>query len=67
LLFAVAIMTTFVGRPAWRAPTVIWPHIGKLTILGFLTLCLFQVLSYSAAETTTATNLAVCSLRSPRY
>ncbi len=37
----------------------IWPHLGPLAILGFLAMCLFQSLSYLAAETTTATNMAV--------
>lgn len=59
LVLAVALMSTFVFVPAWRNRTTIWPLIGKLGILGFLAMCLFQSLSYLAAETTTATNMAI--------
>src|ERR1700753_1492865 len=59
LVLAVALMRCFVLVPAWRNRNVIWPLIGKLGILGFLAMCLFQSLSYLAAETTTATNMAI--------
>jgi drug/metabolite transporter (DMT)-like permease len=59
LALAVSLMSCFVLVPAWRNRTVIWPLIGKLGILGFLAMCLFQSLSYLAAETTTATNMAI--------
>lgn len=59
LLFAVMLMSAFVARPAWRNRKAIWPHLGEFVILGFLAMCLFQSLSYLAAETTTATNMAV--------
>jgi drug/metabolite transporter (DMT)-like permease len=59
LVLAVALMSCFVLVPAWRNRNVIWPLIGKLGILGFLAMCLFQSLSYLAAETTTATNMAI--------
>lgn len=59
LLFAVILMSTFVARPVWRNRKAIWPHLGEFTVLGFLAMCLFQSLSYLAAETTTATNMAV--------
>ncbi|WP_186091388.1 DMT family transporter [Burkholderia gladioli] len=65
LLLAVLIMSVFVARPAWRNRDEIWPHIGKLAILGFLALCFFQVLSYTAASSTTATNLAVFTALTP--
>jgi drug/metabolite transporter (DMT)-like permease len=59
LVLAVALMSCFVLVPAWRNRTTTWPLIGKLGILGFLAMCLFQSLSYLAAETTTATNMAI--------
>jgi drug/metabolite transporter (DMT)-like permease len=65
LLLAVALMSLFVARPAWRNRLVIWPHLGQLAILGFLAMCLFQSLSYLAAETTTATNMAVFTALTP--
>jgi drug/metabolite transporter (DMT)-like permease len=65
LLLAVVLMSSFVGRPAWRHRAVIWPHLGQFAILGFLAMCLFQSLSYLAAETTTATNMAVFTALTP--
>ncbi|WP_201402157.1 DMT family transporter [Kaistia sp. 32K] len=65
LLFAVILMSPFVAVPAWRNRAVIWPHLGQLAILGFLAMCLFQSLSYLAAETTTATNMAVFTALTP--
>jgi drug/metabolite transporter (DMT)-like permease len=65
LLLAVALMSLFVARPAWRSRAAIWPHLGQFAILGFLAMCLFQSLSYLAAETTTATNMAVFTALTP--
>jgi drug/metabolite transporter (DMT)-like permease len=65
LLLAVALMSVFVARPAWRNRAAIWPHLGPFAILGFLAMCLFQSLSYLAAETTTATNMAVFTALTP--
>lgn len=65
LLLAVALMSTFVAVPAWRNRAAIWPHLGQFAILGFLAMCLFQSLSYLAAETTTATNMAVFTALTP--
>ncbi|MBR1219179.1 DMT family transporter [Bradyrhizobium sp. U87765 SZCCT0131] len=65
LVLAVALMSTFVLVPAWRNRATIWPLIGKLAILGFLAMCLFQSLSYLAAESTTATNMAVFTALTP--
>ncbi len=48
-----------------RNRLAIWPHIGQLAVLGFLAMCLFQRLSYLAAETTTATNMAVFTALTP--
>ncbi len=65
LLLAVGLMSLFVAGPAWRSRAVIWPHLGQFAILGFLAMCLFQSLSYLAAETTTATNMAVFTALTP--
>ncbi|WLC11729.1 DMT family transporter [Bradyrhizobium elkanii] len=65
LLVAVLLMSPFVARGAWRNRHAIWPHLGPLAILGFLAMCLFQSLSYLAAETTTATNMAVFTALTP--
>ena len=65
LLFAVILMSFFVAVPAWRNRAVIWAHLGQFAILGFLAMCLFQSLSYLAAETTTATNMAVFTALAP--
>ncbi|MCD0415958.1 DMT family transporter [Rubrivivax sp. JA1024] len=65
LLLAVVLMSTFVAIPAWRNRSVIWPCLGQFVILGFLAMCLFQSLSYLAAETTTATNMAVFTALTP--
>ena len=65
LLLAVGLMSLFVARPAWRNRAAIWPHLGQFAILGFLAMCLFQSLSYLAAETTTATNMAVFTALTP--
>jgi drug/metabolite transporter (DMT)-like permease len=65
LLFAVILMSTFVGPATWRNRAVVWLNLGQLAILGFLAMCLFQSLSYLAAETTTATNMAVFTALTP--
>lgn len=65
LLVAVLLMSPFVARGAWRNRRAVWPHLGPLAILGFLAMCLFQSLSYLAAETTTATNMAVFTALTP--
>jgi drug/metabolite transporter (DMT)-like permease len=59
LVLAVAVMTLFVLKPAWRNRDAIWPQLPKLGFLGFLAMALFQCLSYEAAKTTTATNMAI--------
>lgn len=65
LLLAVILMSLFVAVPAWRNRAVIWAHLGQFAILGFLAMCLFQSLSYLAAETTTATNMAIFTALAP--
>ncbi|MFT3904807.1 MAG: DMT family transporter [Steroidobacteraceae bacterium] len=65
LLLAVLLMTPFVALPAWRNRATLWKHLGQFAILGFLAMCLFQSLSYLAAQSTTATNMAVFTALTP--
>lgn len=65
LLLAVAVMSLFVAGPAWRNRGIIkrsWP---KLMCLGFLSMALYQCLSYWAADTSTATNMAIITALTP--
>lgn len=59
LCLAVLLMTLFVGAPAWRNRHALRRSLGELAVLGFLAMCLFQSLSYLAAQSTSATNMAV--------
>ncbi len=59
LVLAVAVMSLFVLKPAWRNRAAILPQLPRLAFLGFLAMALFQCLSYEAAKTTTATNMAI--------
>lgn len=65
LLFAVLLMSSFVAISAWRNRSVIWRYLGQFAILGFLAMCLFQCLSYLAAESTSATNMAIFTALTP--
>jgi drug/metabolite transporter (DMT)-like permease len=65
LLLAVAVMSPFIAAPAWRNRSVIWPRLGQFFILGFLAMCLFQSLSYLAAQTSTAANMALFTALTP--
>ncbi|CAM5775995.1 membrane protein [Labrys miyagiensis] len=65
LVLAVAVMSPFVALPAWRNRMTLWRHLGEFAVLGFLSMCLFQSLSYLAAGSTTATNMAVFTALSP--
>lgn len=59
LCLAVLLMSLFVGAPAWCNRHALRRSLGELAVLGFLAMCLFQSLSYLAAESTSATNMAV--------
>jgi drug/metabolite transporter (DMT)-like permease len=65
LALAVALMSLFVLRPAWRNRAAIRPQLPKLAFLGLLAMALFQCLSYEAAKTTTATNMAIMTALVP--
>ncbi|KVC35298.1 DMT family transporter [Burkholderia pseudomultivorans] len=65
LLLAVALMSVFTLRGAWRNRAQLAAHLPKLAVLGFLAMALFQSLSYEAAKTTTATNMAIITALVP--
>ncbi|KWF72011.1 DMT family transporter [Burkholderia pseudomultivorans] len=65
LLLAVALMSVFTLRGAWRNRAQLAAHLPKLAVLGFLAMALFQSLSYEAARTTTATNMAIITALVP--
>ncbi|MEB4734045.1 DMT family transporter, partial [Burkholderia contaminans] len=65
LLLAVALMSVFTLRPAWRNRAALAAHLPKLAVLGFLAMALFQSLSYEAAKTTSATNMAIITALVP--
>ncbi|MFP3248542.1 MAG: DMT family transporter, partial [Paraburkholderia sp.] len=59
LAIAVALMSPFVLKQAWRNRAVIVPQLPRLAFLGFLAMALFQCLAYQAAKTITATSIAI--------
>jgi drug/metabolite transporter (DMT)-like permease len=59
LCVAVLLMSLFMGASAWRNQRGLRRCLGELAVLGFLAMCLFQSMSYLAAQSTTATNMAV--------
>jgi drug/metabolite transporter (DMT)-like permease len=65
LLLAVALMSVFTLKPAWRNRAAIIAQLPKLALLGFLAMALFQSLSYVAAQTTTATNMSIITALVP--
>ncbi|WP_334166997.1 DMT family transporter [Achromobacter mucicolens] len=65
LLLALFLMGLFTARPAWRNRRVILRHWPKLALYGALSSAVFQALSYRAAETTTATNMAILTALIP--
>lgn len=65
LALAVALMSLFVPAAAWRNRAAIVAQLPRLAFLGFLAMALFQCLSYEAAKTTTATNMAIMTALVP--
>lgn len=59
--FAVLILTPFVLKPMIRNRRTIIPHLPKLAALALLGMVIFQSLAYFAAQSTTATNIALIS------
>jgi drug/metabolite transporter (DMT)-like permease len=65
LVLAVALMSLFVPVQAWRNRAAIVAQMPKLAFLGLLAMALFQCLSYEAAKTTTAANMAIMTALVP--
>ncbi|WP_425306316.1 DMT family transporter [Burkholderia perseverans] len=65
LVVAIALMSTFTLRPAWSNRAALGAQLPKLCVLGALAMALFQSLSYEAAKTTSATNMAIITALVP--
>ncbi|TCM70811.1 drug/metabolite transporter (DMT)-like permease [Acinetobacter calcoaceticus] len=65
LVLALAVMSVFVLIPAWKNRQTIGLYWKHLALGGFLSVSLFQFLSYQAASTTTATNMAIVTTLIP--
>lgn len=65
LVLALAVMSTFVLIPVWNNRYTIKQYWKQLALGGFLSVSLFQFLSYQAASTTTATNMAIVTALIP--
>ncbi|MGF1692074.1 DMT family transporter [Photobacterium kagoshimensis] len=57
--FAMLVLTPFMAKSVWKARKTITPYLPKIAFLAFLGMVLNQSLGYFAAETTTATNMAL--------
>jgi len=64
-LLAGVLLALVFGRSAWRQRTAIAPHVGKLFVLGMLGMVMYQCLAYTAAQTTTATNMGILASLMP--
>lgn len=65
LILALSIMSLFVLVPVFKNLKMIHKHWPKLALGGLLSVALFQSLSYQAASTTTATNMAIVTALIP--
>ncbi|MFZ4878504.1 DMT family transporter [Janthinobacterium sp. Mn2066] len=65
LVLVLLIMTPFIVRPLWRNRTVLRRHWWQLAVCGLMSMALFQSLSYRAADSTTATNMAIVTALAP--
>lgn len=65
LVLALVVMSTFVLIPIWNNRHTIKQYWKQLALGGFLSVSLFQFLSYQAASTTTATNMAIVTALIP--
>ena len=57
--FAMLALSPFMAKSVWNARKTIKPYLPKICFLAFLGMVLNQSLGYFAAETTTATNMAL--------
>jgi drug/metabolite transporter (DMT)-like permease len=65
LILVLILMSPFMLRPLWRNRAQIRRHWWQLALSGLLAMALFQSLSYRAAESTTATNMAIVTALIP--
>lgn len=65
LVLALCLMSPFMLRPVWHNRSVIRRCLPQLAFLGFLSMALFQSLSYLAAHSTSATNMAIVTALTP--
>ncbi|MFL9879072.1 DMT family transporter [Herbaspirillum rhizosphaerae] len=65
LILVLLLMSPFTLRPLWRNRAQIRRHWWQLALSGLLAMALFQSLSYRAAESTTATNMAIVTALIP--
>jgi len=65
LVLVLLLMSPFMLRPIWINRAVIRQHFWKLALGGLMSMVLFQSLSYRAAESTTATNMAIVTALIP--
>jgi drug/metabolite transporter (DMT)-like permease len=65
LILLLVLMSPFVLAPLWRDRALIRRHWWKLALSGLLAMAFFQSLSYRAAFSTTATNMAIVTALIP--
>jgi len=65
LILLLVLMSPFVLAPMWRNRALIRRHWWKLALSGLLAMAFFQSLSYRAAFSTTATNMAIVTALIP--
>ncbi len=65
LVVAVTLMSVFIAIPTWRNRAAVKQALPKLFFLGFLSMAFYQCLSYWAASTSTATNMAIITALTP--
>lgn len=65
LILLLLLMSPFMLRPLWRNRAQLRRHWWQLALSGLLAMALFQSLSYRAAESTTATNMAIVTALIP--
>lgn len=65
LVLVLLLMSPVMLKPLWRNRATIRRHLWKLALSGLLAMALFQSLSYRAAESTTATNMAIVTALIP--
>ncbi|MBB5371656.1 MULTISPECIES: DMT family transporter [unclassified Janthinobacterium] len=65
LVLVLLVMTPFIIRPLWSNRAAICRQWWQLAVCGLMSMALFQSLSYRAADSTTATNMAIVTALAP--